>query len=139
MGLQLIPVYEYYSQDPWRFAYSTDPNFGNGWMRAGVSFFAFGKNQAGTVPVYRYAATNPQRYLYSTNPNVGQGWKNEGVAFHAFKEASSTIATIPVQQVRAKDQNPWRYQYVPKYFNNFGDGWEFDLLAFHVFDAQPAA
>lgn len=136
MNLQLVPVYKYYAEEPWRFLYSTDPDIGSGWKRSDISFFAFGKEQEGTVPVYRYSASDPARFLLSTNPNVGQGWTNEGVAFHAFKETNSDVGTIRVVQVRATD--PWRYQYITEYDNNPGAGWEFDNQAFHVFDAQAA-
>ena len=138
MNLQLVPVYKYYAEDPWRFLYSTDPDITSGWTRAGVSFYAFGQEQPDTVPVYRYTAQNPTRFLLSTNPDVGQGWQREGTAFHAFKEADAQVGTTAVNQVRAIDQDPWRYQYLTKYNTNAGPGWELDNLAFHVFDAAAA-
>lgn len=136
MNLQLVPVYKYYAEAPWRFLYSTSPDINSGWKRAGIAFYGFGQEQDGTVPVYRYAAADPTRFLLSTNPDVGQGWQNEGVAFHAFKEANTEIGTTPVNQIRA--QAPWRYQYVTKYNTTPGAGWEFDNLAFNVLDAEAA-
>ncbi|MEM7063622.1 MAG: hypothetical protein AAF572_10715 [Cyanobacteria bacterium P01_B01_bin.77] len=66
MNLQLVPVYKYYAEAPWRFLYSTDPDIESGWKHSDISFFAFGKEQEGTVPVYRYVASDPARFLLST-------------------------------------------------------------------------
>ncbi|HEY9641188.1 MAG TPA: peptidoglycan-binding domain-containing protein [Coleofasciculaceae cyanobacterium] len=127
---QVMPIYAYYLESPWRFRYSANSSV-EGWKKSGVGFFAFGKDQAGTVPVYQYSAANPARYHYSTNPNVGQGWVNDGVAFYAFKKQEAN--TIPVYQYAAT--NPMRYQYSTN--PDGGPGWVSEGAAFYVFAAKP--
>ena len=140
---QLVPVYKFYSTDPWRFFYSTkrdDAAIRAGWTRAEkIAFHAYNAPTAFTVPVYRFVATAPYRYQYSTNPTPsGPGWKNEGAAFYAFPINSlhrpSGVAVLQYHAVSA--DGGWRYQYVVNSTDPGLQGWIKDGIAFYA-PAEP--
>ncbi|NJR65541.1 MAG: hypothetical protein HC772_09860 [Leptolyngbyaceae cyanobacterium CRU_2_3] len=128
----IAPVYEYYATAPWRYQYTTSPDVQDGWQRLGISFYAFGSSQPGTVPVYQCHAPSPWRYFYSTEGCIGEGWINDGIAFYAYE--TQVEGTIPVY--RYVSVEPWRYQYSTT--SSMGDGWINEGVAFYVYAAQPA-
>ncbi|EGG23494.1 hypothetical protein DFA_05627 [Cavenderia fasciculata] len=88
-----IPIYQYHSAYVYgdRYMYSTNANYGQGWIKDGPVFNGFATASAvdGTVPIYRYSISNSDagpRYMYSTNKNIPKStdWVIETVAFHCL-------------------------------------------------------
>lgn len=133
----MIPVYKFYSTDPWRFFYSTnldDNAIRDGWTRAEqIAFYAYKTQVPGTIPVYRFVATAPFRYQYSTQARpAGLGWKNEGPAFYAFPSKSANTVAV-IQYYAIAPDGGWRYQYMTEPTNPGNlQGWTRDRVAFYV-------
>jgi hypothetical protein len=129
-AFQLLAVYKYYSDNPWRFLYSTDPNIKDGWKQGPIAFYGLDRPARNIVPVYRFVATTPYyRYQYSTSPTVnGPGWRNEGIAFYAAQAPRRRYA--PVYQYYSVENGNWRYQYSMS--AAIGGGWTREKIAFYV-------
>ncbi|WP_416673659.1 hypothetical protein [Egbenema bharatensis] len=124
-----VAVYEYYSENPWRFLYSTELNIRDDWKRGIIAFYGFQHSAPGLVPVYRFVATTPYyRYQYSTSPRVnGSGWTNEGIAFYAAQNSRQQY--VPVYQYYAVENGNWRYHYSTN--PAVGNGWRREKIAFY--------
>lgn len=129
-AFQLLGVYKYYSEDPWRFLYSTDPKIKDGWERGPIAFYGLDRSTRDIAPVYRFVAASPYyRYQYSTNLTVqGPGWTNEGIAFYAAKNPRRRY--VPVYQYYSVENGNWRYQYSTN--GALRDGWTREKVAFYV-------
>jgi hypothetical protein len=136
---QLVPVYKFYSTEPWRFFYSTnrdDAAIRAGWTRAeDMAFYAYKTQVPGTIAINRFVAPNPTRYQYSTQVQAaGPGWKNEGPAFYAFPASTRPRAGIMgvIQYHAVGRDGGWRYQYSVDATNPGLQGWTKGNIAFYV-------
>jgi hypothetical protein len=130
----ITPVYQFYTDNPWRYNYSLDPGAGTsqGWTRDRIVFFALGQNQPGVVPVYYFHATDPYKIqLAMVNTSPGPGWVYGGIAFYAYQ--IQTPNTIQVYIYRTSD---WRYQYSTN-ANLNEPGWTADGTLCYTFGAWP--
>jgi 1-phosphatidylinositol phosphodiesterase len=132
----ITPVYQFYTDGPWRYNYSLNPDEGTnqGWKRDGIVFFAFGQNQPGLENVYGFYAILRNRrwkFRFSVNPDPPPGWTRGGIAFYAHR--NQTPNTMPVYEYETSD---FRYRYstddtlkVP--------GWHFRGMSFFTVAAKP--
>lgn len=85
-----VPIYVYnsiYGGDHY-FTPVNQPTIANGgYIREGISFFAFSNQQPGTVPIYVYNNTRSSDHYFTPDnqPTIGGGaYRNEGIAFYAY-------------------------------------------------------
>jgi hypothetical protein len=121
-----VAIYQYSATDPYRFIYSKDPNFGAGWTRGDIAFYAVVDNSPGSVPIYQMWASSPSRQLLSKVGFSGAGWSYGGEAFWTVPD--NTPGSIRIYEHVAWD--PHRFLYSRADY--IGSGWTYEKIAFYA-------
>jgi hypothetical protein len=90
---EVMPIYQYYAEDPWRFQYSKEPDIKDGWVRDHVAFYAYTVAHSGSVPIHQYSTRAPWRYHYRSSilgvpPITAADWFHDGDAFYCYAASS---------------------------------------------------
>lgn len=115
--MKLVPVYQFYADNPWRCMYSTKNEKKEGWVNSGIAFYAYSERVAESAAVYANYADKPLRFNYSNYPENTNGWTAGEVAFYAPNQSGYGLQPFYLYYA----EQPWRT--IISSNSNEGNGW----------------
>jgi len=99
-----VPVYRYHAEqsDGWRFHFSTNSLYGQGWIFDGIAFHAPDNSNHSAVPIYQFHIDQSSTYggwrlNFNTTKNPSnEGWICDGIPFKVFTNQIDN--TVPIYQ-----------------------------------------
>jgi hypothetical protein len=135
-----VPIYRYHAEqsDGWRFLYSTNSNFGQGWTYDGIAFYAPTQDDPWAIPIYQFhydqnATYGGLRFHFSTDKNsINDGWTYDGSPFKVYNAPIRN--SVPIYVYHVVQSDGWRFLLTTG--ENAKHGWIKDGVAFYANPGQ---